>query len=104
MSDKPFPVHPLFDRVFVRKDDASMTDSGFHLPETVKGRAVTGTVVAVGDGMRKPDGGWITPCLKPGDRVFLREFTGYVVRWGAEDVHVFQENEILGVIRDGEDA
>lgn len=95
-----FGVEPLFDRVFVKKDDASVTKSGFHLPETVKGRAVLGTVVAVGPGMRKPDGGYITPAVKVGDRVFLREFTGYIVNWNDVQVHVFQENEILGIVRE----
>lgn len=98
---KDFPVQPLFDRVFVRKDDASTTKSGFHLPESVKGRAVLGTVVAVGPGMRsQEDGKFITPCVKAGDRVFLREFTGYVVNYGGEQVHVFQENEIIGVLKE----
>ena len=95
-----FPVEPLFDRVFVKKDNSSMTKSGFHLPETVKGRSVLGTVVAVGPGIRNPDGEYIKPYVKVGDRVFLREFTGYVVNWGEEQVHVFLENEILGVVRE----
>lgn len=98
---KEFGVQPLFDRVFVKKDDASTTKSGFHLPETVKGRAVLGTVVAVGPGMRsQEDGKYITPCVKIGDRVFLREFTGYVVNWEGEQVFVYQENELIGVVKE----
>ena len=98
-----FAVRPLFDRIFVKKNDAKQTASGFHLPETVKGRAVIGTVVAVGEGMRKPDGGFIDPVVKVGDRVFLREFTGYVINWEDEQVHVFQENELIGVLRENAD-
>ena len=95
---KEVSVKPLFDRVIVRKDDASMSKSGFHMPDSIKGRAVLGTVVSVGPGMRKPDGGFIEPCVKTNDRVFLREFTGYVVEWDGEQLFVYQENEIIGVV------
>ena len=98
-KDMSFPIQPLFDRVFVKKADASQTKSGLHLTETVKGRAVTGTVVAAGPGLRSlEDGKFITPCVKVGDTVFVKEFTGYIVRFGGEEVHVFQENEIIGVV------
>lgn len=99
---KECSVQPLFDRVFVKKDDANTTKSGFIMPQTVKGRALLGTVVAVGPGMRSTeDGKYITPCVKVGDRVFLREFTGYVIECDGEQLFVFQENEILGVVKNG---
>lgn len=95
-----FPIKPLFDRVFVKKDSADKTSSGFHLPETVKGRAVTGTVVAVGDGHLGADTGKFIPCCcKVGDRVYVKEFSGYTIKWEGEEVHVFQDGEILGLLR-----
>lgn len=94
---KKFPIEPLFDRVFVKKDAADKTESGFHLPQTVKGRAVTGTVVAVGAGRYSVDQGKFVPMtLKVGDRVYVKEFTGYTIRYEDEEVFVFQENEIIG--------
>lgn len=97
-----FPIEPLFDRVFVKKDDAQVTKSGFHLPDTVKGRAVTGTVVAVGPGRYSVDKGQFIPMsVKVGDRVFLKAFDGYVmdVPETGEQVFIFSENEIIGVFR-----
>jgi chaperonin GroES len=98
MSDK-FPVMPLFDRVFVKKDDETKTDSGFYMPDSVKGRAKTGTVVAVGHGWLNPNTGDTIPLkLKIGDRVFLAEFSGSIIDYKGERVWVFRENEIIGII------
>ena len=37
---KQFPIQPLMDRVFVKKDDMSVDEkTGLHLPDTVKGTA-----------------------------------------------------------------
>jgi len=92
-----FPIKPLFDRVFVKKDSADKTESGFHLPQSVKGRAVTGTIVAVGDGHLNVDtGAWVPLNLLVGDRVYVKEFSGYTIRWADEEVHVFQAGEIIG--------
>ena len=94
MTDK-FPIEPLFDRVFVKKDDASK-EGKFFLPESVKGRAQTGTVVAVGPGYFDVQTGEFRPMsLKVGDRIFVKEFDGYIVRYQGHEVFVFMEKEIL---------
>lgn len=99
-----FPVRPLYDQVFVKKDDESKTKTGIHLPQSVKGRAVLGTVVAVGPGLLSPyTGGFLPMSVKEGDRVFLREFTGYIVKYEEHEVHVFKENEIIGVVPESEE-
>jgi chaperonin GroES len=98
-----FKVKPLYDQVFVKKDDASMTKSGLHLTQTVKGRAVVGTVVAVGPGLLSPyTGGYLPMSVKPGDRVFLREFMGSVIKYDGQEVHCMKENEIVGIVVDPE--
>jgi len=98
-----FPIEPLFDRVFVRKDETKQTNSGFHLPETIKGRAPTGTVVAVGPGRFSVEHDRYVPLqLKVGDRVFVKQFDGYVVKYGEHHVHVFSENEIIGKVVENE--
>lgn len=98
-----FPIEPLFDRVLVRKDEAEQTQSGFHLPETIKGRAPTGTVVAVGPGRFNVEYNKYIPLgLKVGDRVFVKQFDGYTIKYGEHHVHVFSENEIIGKIVENE--
>lgn len=99
MSSIEFPVRPLFDNVFIKKDDVTKTESGFHLPQSIKGRAVTGTVVAVGPGHLNVETGNYIPCsVKVGDKCFLKEFSGYIVRYKEHEVFVFKENEILGIM------
>lgn len=94
-----FPIRPLYDQVFVKKDEAETTESGFHLPQSVKGRAVTGTVVAVGPGLLSPYLGKYLPMqVKVGDRVYLKEFSGWIIRYQGEEVHVFKEGEIIGTL------
>jgi chaperonin GroES len=101
MMSEVFPVQPLFDNVFVKKDDASKTESGLHLPQSVKGRAVTGTVVAVGPGHLNVETAQFVPCsVKVGDRLYLKEFAGYIVRYKEHELFVFKEMEILGVLRE----
>ena len=93
-----FPVQPMYDRVFVVKDDASVDKAtGFHLPDTVKGRAQTGTVVAVGEGYYDTQTGDFMPlALKVGDRVLVKEFDGYIIRFEDQEFFVFSEKEIIG--------
>lgn len=94
-----FPIKPLYDQVFVKKDEAATTKSGLHLPETVKGRAVTGTVVATGPGLLSPYIGKFLPMqVKVGDRVYIKEFSGYILNYEDQEVHIFRENEIVGTV------
>lgn len=96
-----FPIEPLLDRVFVKKDDGNETEDGLYLPDSVKGHAQTGTVVAVGPGYLDTTEGKFYPLdLKVGDRVFLKEFDGYIVRYKDYEVFVFSYKEILGKILD----
>ena len=103
-EEKRFPIEPLMDRVFVVKDDMSVDKAtGFHLPQTVKGRAQTGTVVAVGPGyLDTATGEFHSMQLEVGDRVFLKEFDGYIIRYGGHEAFVFSEREILGRVLDEE--
>lgn len=95
-----FPIQPIFDLVFVKKDPEH-TSGGLDLPASVKGRAVTGTVVAVGPGLRNNDTGeFLTPQVKVGDRVYVKEFSGYIIRYNKEEVHLFKEGDIVGVIKE----
>lgn len=94
MSD--FPIEPILDRIIVKKDNAE-TESGFHLPDSVKGRSRIGTVVAVGPGRINLDTGDYLPlAVAAGDRVVLKEFDGYRFDWEGETYFIFTENEIIG--------
>lgn len=96
-----FPIEPLFDNVFVVKDKFEQTETGLHLPQTIKGRAQFGTVLAVGPGHLNVESATFVPCsVKKGDRVFLREFGGSIIRYKDIEFFVFKEMELLGVLND----
>ena len=78
-----------------------LSTSGFHLPDTVKGRSRTGTVVAVGPGRINLETGEHLPlAVNAGDRVVLKEFDGYRFDWEGETYFVFTENEIIGKLKE----
>lgn len=107
--EEGFPIEPLMDRVFIRKDDMDVvideqTGTKFHVPQSVKGRAQTGTVVAVGPGYLDTQTGKFYPMtVKVGDRVFVHEFTGTIIDYDGHKVHVFMEKEIVGRVIDNEE-
>lgn len=94
-----FPIEPILDRIIVKKDDAEK-DSGFHLPDTVKGRSRTGVVVAAGPGrVNLETGNYIPLAVKAGDHVVLKEFDGYRFDWEGQTYFIFTENEIIGKLK-----
>jgi len=99
-----FPIQPLFDKVFVKKDDAKKDkDDVFFLPDSVKGRAQTGTIVAIGPGyLDLVTGKFIPTTLKAGDRVFIREFDGYIIKYGEHEFFIFNEKDIVGKLVEGQ--
>ena len=65
----------------------------------IKGRAQTGTVVAAGPGYFDVQSGEFRPMgVKVGDRIFVKEFDGYIIRYKEHEFFVFAESEILGKI------
>lgn len=102
-----FPIKPTFDNVFVVKDPAEKSESGdFYLPDSVKGRAQTGVVLAVGPGyLDLITGKFIATTIKAGQHVFLKEFSGYIKSYTDKNgkdwkFFVFSEKEILGIVND----
>ena len=85
-----FPIQPLFDKVFIKKDDATKDkDDLFYLPDSVKGRASTGTVIAIGPGyLDLVTGKFIPTTIKAGDRVFIREFDGYPIKYKDQEFFI----------------
>ena len=87
---------PLGDRVLVKRVQAEeKTESGIFIPDSVKEKAQTGTVVAVGPGGRDTAGNTIAMALKVGDMVYFGKFVGTEAD---KDFLIIQENEILGTI------
>jgi chaperonin GroES len=105
-------LRPLADRVLVeipkRKDTATISKGGIHVPDTAKGRENHGVVVATGRGVIDPKGRLHEPEVKRGDRVI---FNAYAIEHivGQDivaanphakpgDRFIIRESDIIGVI------
>jgi len=96
-----FPIEPILDRIIVKKDEETK-QGDFYIPESVKGRSRTGTVIAAGPGrLNTETGKYIPLAVKAGDRVVIKEFDGYYFEWEGVKYFVFTENEIIGRLLKG---
>eukprot|EP00919_Chromeraceae_sp_WS-2016_P046428 GHVR01110261.1.p1 GENE.GHVR01110261.1~~GHVR01110261.1.p1 ORF type:complete len:105 (+),score=14.67 GHVR01110261.1:88-402(+) len=91
---------PLFDRVLVRKLQVdATTKSGIYIPESSKGPANKGMVVAVGPG--RTHKGHLQPvAVSIGDVVVVPEYGGMTLNVDGEDLHVFRDEDIIGIMGD----
>lgn len=92
-------MKPLYDRVLVKRTvEKSITAGGIIIPESAKEKAHEGTVVAVGDGELTDVGLYLTPGVKPGDRVVFGKYNGSEIKIDGEPHLMMREWEILAVI------
>ena len=94
---------PLHDRVLVKRLDAEeKTAGGIIIPDTAKEKPQQGEVVAVGPGLRYPDGTIVSLDLKPGDRILFGKWSGTEVKINGEELLIMKETDILGVLDSAE--
>lgn len=67
-----------------------MTVSGIHLPESAQVKQNIGIVLAVGD---KVD------AVKVNDHVLLSEFAGTEVKIDGEELHLYRDEDLLGIVK-----
>jgi chaperonin GroES len=92
-------MHPLGDRILVRKDKASdLTKGGIIIPDSAKEKVLSGEIVAVGRGKVLEDG-IIRPLdVKTGERVRFARYQGTDLLVAGEPFTVFREDDLLGVV------
>ena len=97
-------LKPLSDRVVVRRvDSESVTKGGIVIPDAAAEKADQGTVLAVGPGKRnKETSELIALDVAVGDRVLFGKFSGQTVKVDGEELLILREEDILGVITQGE--
>jgi chaperonin GroES len=82
---------PLFSRVLVQKYRPTKTTvNGLHLPESAQLRQNIGIVLAVGDKVE---------AVKVNDHVFLSEFAGTEVKIDGEELHLYRDEDLLGIVK-----
>lgn len=86
---------PLGERVLVKRTSAAkQTKAGILIPDQVAGKINEGTVVAVAAGTKD----W-APQVKVGDTVLLPDFGGHAVKIEGEEFQLFDEGNLLGVVK-----
>lgn len=98
---KEVTITPKLDRVLVLRDDAVReTKGGILLPEATssKKKMNRGTVLAIGPGEKKKDGGWLPIDIKVGDKVVFAEYAGLDVEVDDRKLVLLSEAEIYGTI------
>ena len=87
---------PLGDRILVKaKEPETETDGGIILPEAALEREAIGEVVAVGPGIRYPDGALLPVSLNVGCEVMYNRFGGSDVKIDGDDLLVLRESDVL---------
>jgi len=93
------PIRPLYDRVIVRSLDVSKTtESGIVVYSPTADKPDHGEVVAVGDGHVLNDGTLRPLTVKVGDQVLFGKYDGSPISVDGEDLLVFLESQIIGII------
>ena len=97
-------LKPLSDRVVVRRvDSESVTKGGIFIPDAAAEKADQGTVLAVGPGRRNKETSELIPLdVAVDDQVLFGKFSGQTVKVDSEELLILREEDILGVITQGE--
>jgi len=95
-------VKPLYDRVLVRRVEASeKVKSGIIIPDTAKEKPQEGEVVEVGTGRKTDEGKLVALEVKKGDRVLYGKYSGTEVTIDNNEYLIMREADILAVIANG---
>ncbi|KAK2177767.1 hypothetical protein NP493_580g00024 [Ridgeia piscesae] len=88
---------PMFDRVLIQRLAAeTKTKGGVLIPEKAQTKVQSGTVMAVGSGIKTDEGKLIPNDVKVGDQVLLPEFGGTKIVIEDQDYFLFREGDFLG--------
>ena len=102
MTKAKVKFKPLYENVVVEKESSGerKTDGGIILTEQVQSTDTyeIGTVVAVGEGFKLPDGGVRKLALKVGDRIIYRKNTDFNIDEDGKEYFVLSENSAIGVM------
>lgn len=92
-------LRPLHDRVVIKRiEEQDTIRGGIIIPDSAKEKPQQGEVVAVGSGKMLDSGTRVDLVVKPGDRILFGKYSGSEVTLDGEEVVIFREDEILGIL------
>lgn len=94
-------IHPLGNRILVKRKKIEKTKGGILLPDTAKEKPKEGCVVAVGPGKRNQKGEIEPMQVKMGDCVIFSSYAGTEVKGleEGEEFLILSEEDIFGVVQ-----
>ena len=95
-------MRPLLNRILVKKPDASKVSKGGIILKAQES-ANWGTVVRVGPGRVMENGDLREMQVKVGDNVLLPEYGGSTIKMGDEELHLFRDDDVLGILEGQEE-
>jgi len=96
-------IRPLHDRLIIRRlDEGEQRVGGIIIPDSAKEKPQQGKVIAAGAGKIRDDGTRQSPDVQAGDRILFGKYSGQEIRLDGEDYLIMREEEVLGVVGDGD--
>ena len=90
---------PLYDRILVKRLDASdKTSGGLIIPDSAKEKPLEAEVIAVGNGRLQDDGKIRALTVKAGDRVLFGKYTGDEIKLDGQEHIILREEDLLAVL------
>ena len=98
-------IVPIRDRLVVKKiEDVNKTKSGLQISDDAKERPTKGTVLAVGEGKMNDDGKILPMIINVGDTILYPKYAGHPARVDNEEFLILDENEVLAVLKQGDET
>lgn len=93
-------ITPIQDRVLIKPDAAKeKTDSGIHLAPSAVEKPLSGTVVAVGEGIYSIQTGLLIPTkLKVGDNVLHSKYGYTDIELEGQKYLIMKESDVFAII------
>jgi chaperonin GroES len=96
---KHITLHPLHDRVLVRRiEEDQARRGGIIIPDSAKEKPQEGKVIAVGKGKVSEAGKKVPLDVKAGDRVLFGKYSGSEVKLNGEELLIMKEEDVLGIL------
>ena len=98
MSNLAFKkLRPLLNRIVVQKPEATKVSKGGIILKSQESVS-WGKVVAVGPGRVMESGETRAPTVAVGDSVLLPEYGGSTIKLNGEELQIYRDDDILGVL------
>lgn len=94
--------NPLYENILIKKIEDDVKIGSVYVTGNDTSLPNTGEVIAIGCGKLLDNGEYSKLLCKVGDRVLYNKFVGSMVKIDGTDYIVVKENEILGILSNGE--